>query len=398
MTTHHTFNAGSSNQSMKTWLGRKFFITIVGLIIIGIAHLLPMLLNHLEGMTPEESLWIGVINWSRENTRNLYQIGIVNTGLGIFLYAIHYLMTQFWGSYINPHITSLINDLSDTLEQSKINAKEIIEANSLQAAISHSEPSAVRQILRQAHAKVYGSHCDKPKGLYLAMQQKIGKYLSARVPHRSTNHQNIVISSAENGRFLWREKTTYNLHTIEFDDDFIVPSSQKLKNRPPVKHMFTTSTSAKYADLANVLLEIEVDGQVIASTAGVFKSLDRADIPKKFNISTGGEIEIKKVNDEYQITISKEIDIKKAETKVKITETSIMEENFFVSRRDQPVCGQTVTIQIPDGYVFDYFVVPPDVESPEQVTQNHRTIKIEGWSMPGILLSCQWSRSPEQLP
>ena len=352
----------------------------------------------------------------------------VNWGLSVFfgmivLCAVIEILKRgigwFWHHYLEPPLKSYgkiledevkastkalssdienkIKQLSEELSSFQNDATDLLKDNLLDSVVSRSEPKYLEKKINLVHEKTYGSHCGKQDGLFSAVRKRLYPYLSAVKPHRSQHNQTVVVGMAD-GKVVWKETTQFEVHTVAFDDSYETPLASTTSS---VDYPLKFKSGGNYVDIKDMILEIYVDGKNVASLQDLLDFDDAAtDLSKKISSNNRDVLTIEHIgagfiNFQFHVLVK----LEKKKVQVKIYEESYLseEDNFYLVKREEPTYGSTISISLPSDWEIYNFTVPDEEKwgSPNSTpykTSNTIVADTNDWVLPGIVVSCNWSR------
>lgn len=318
-------------------------------------------------------------------------------GIGLVIANVIYVaaidnMHLLWKKIILPDIKKNI----DTVSSKYVDA---VRSDTVDRVLNLAETEDIRSNVKPIFSKLYGDHCVKEKGLFQYINREIFPFLESESVHRSSYTKKISIEEEDSGH-MWHEVCEFSLHCIALDEDYHNDSlidnyEYELKYNPSMK---VSTFPEKLESIWKLKIEIEVteDGERKKET--IFDSVNSLTIEndkiiKKDNIDCDLEVDIE--NEDFTCKFSKKLNLKHAFTKICITETSYVPENYFTLSTREPSCGMDIDIHLPPQWEFeDYVIFNKDKSwSTSLHPSNRLSCHTNGWVLPGIVFNCHWKKA-----
>lgn len=377
----------NSNESKKPRIPRSATLSfIIGAITLLLWHLVNF--SNFESNLDSQDFWQSAIlfivllfkDWGLES-------GTLLVILSIFTITIKYTFDSFWNEYIQPFLVDHINKLETELGKVRDFTQEALNSNQISAAISNATPEIAATSLPKIYEKAFGLHCASGNGLFAAMNKDIHPFLDPNKPHRSNHNTVVHITDHERG-CVWNETSTYRMHTIAFDEDIAKEDVRK----EPINHIvkYGTGLQVKKDGLLDHSLKVYIDNKLeYNSDADIILDSTGTVISKNpvAGISYDGTW--------LDVALSIPTEINKPWIDIRIEEKSVLEDDMLVGMRQEPTCGASLHINLPENWKFtevhmsnsnDWTVTHPG-------GKNVLSANNQSWIMPGILYVCRWKRS-----
>ncbi|MCS4309697.1 hypothetical protein M2404_004074 [Rheinheimera pacifica] len=313
--------------------------------------------------------------------------------IGLFVFNTIYVsvidkVVEIWKTIILPDIKKNVEDISNKYLNT-------VRSETVDRVLDVAEKADIEKNVKSIFNKLYGSHCVKDKGLFQQLSRQIFPFLEPERVHRSSYTKKITIED-KNGEQLWHESCEFSLHCIGLDEDYNPVEEGRSVNYPLAYNprMMVKALPQKLEDIWNLTIgKVNADG----SRETIFES-------KNYVEMQNGKIVVKPdINFELDVTIEdgeftcrfkKDIILTDAYTKIFITETSQVPENFYTLNTREPSCGMDIDIHLPTKWRFlDHTVYNADKNwSISSHPLNRLSCHTNGWVLPGIVFTCIWER------
>ncbi len=331
----------------------------------------------------------GLAKFLNEELKEAKWIGSTLFIGGFVIYFLATGIEKFFEKRISPIIKDHVDRLSNELSEVSSNTKDLLSARLLDGVIDTTSRKVIRDKLQDLHSKAYGNHCASDKGLYYAVQEKMGPFYFTDKTHRSDYNQTVTIVDNDDGSITWHEVCGYKIHSVCFDQDYVDVECKKISHHLRYGTLVKTDQISFEGEDTKYQLTISVDDKEIFNTKN---DLCINDGQVCVNVKVDG-VTIDQTKDNLKITLDRYIDITKAWTKVEIKESSIIYDEDFISRRHDPTCGAKININLPEYWTFESVVFghPLDWEI-NQHPPHTLSASTQKWVLPGITFYCKWQK------
>lgn len=368
---------------------RKWSLSAAGIILLIVYYILnqvslnlssqPQLNNALEEL---------IISSFNEFKDKLLFISIALIGINTIYIAFVDKIIDIWKNNVLP-------DIKENIDSASAKYVNIVKTETIDRVLELAEKKDIEKNIKPIFEKLYGQHCVKDKGLFQQISRQIFPFLDPERVHRSNYTKKITIELKDNKQ-IWHEHCEFSLHCIALDADYVdVKNGSKfnytLRYNPT---MMVKNTPAKLEEIWNLKIGIVKDD---GTKEVIFNSIDAVEIiDGKITTKDSADykIEVEIENNEFSCRFSKEIELTKAYTKIFITETSSLPENFFTLTTKEPSCGMDIDIHLPSNWEFlDSNVYNADKSwSVSSHPSNRLSCHTNGWVLPGIVFTCIWKQ------
>lgn len=328
-----------------------------------------------------------------------FKDNILWLGVGFIIANVIYVavldnMILLWNKIILPDIKTNI----DMVSSQYVSA---VRSDTVNKVLDLAEKSDIKSNVKPIFSKLYGDHCVKEKGLFQYISREIFPFLESERVHRSSYTKKISIEEKETGH-IWHEVCEFSLHCIALDEDYdndstIEEYQYQLNYNPTMK-------VSEFPDRLEEIWQLKIEIETNDSDSGerkkelIFNSKDVLTIENDKIVKSddiGCELEVDIVNDEFFCRFRKNLNLTHAYTKICITETSYVPENYFTLATREPSCGMDIDIHLPPNWEFeDYVLFDRDKSwSTSLHPSNRLSCHTNGWVLPGIVFNCHWRKT-----
>lgn len=370
-------------------------ILLLGFITISIGYSHEFILETLiDSLSVSDTSKLAI--FLKDQGESLKGYGFLTIIGGFFIFFSASGIEGFIRKKVNPIVESHVSTLRKELQKSNEDTKALVSARVIDSVISATPPNQIKERLKLLHEKAYGVHCGNNQGLYTAVNEKLSPFFEQDKPHRSDYHQTVTVQEVDNESIKWSEVCSYKIHTVSLDKELANNT-----NDAPITHRVKYSTLAKVSDLSfeednenSYMLELAIDGIVIFNSTKHL-TLESATVIKVNDEIEGVKAEIS--NSIISIQIDREHKIASAWTSIEIKETSVIQDDYFISSRKEPTCGARITIVLPQNWSFELIKFGhPDDWTIHQHPSHTLSAWTKTWLMPGITFFCRWERQQQQ--
>lgn len=368
---------------------RKWSLSVVGIILLIVYYILDQASVNTGSPNQESDAVQNLLFTSFNDFKGkLLFISIALIGLNTIYIAFVDKVIDIWRRIVLPDIKKNIDSASETYVN-------IVKTETIDRVFELAEKKDIEKNIKPIFEKLYGQHCIKDKGLFQQLSRQIFPFLEPERVHRSNYTKKITIEVRDNKQ-IWHEHCEFSLHCIALDADYVkVNNGSKFTytlNYNP--RMMVKDIPAKLEEMWNLKIGIvKEDGskEVIFNSINAVEINDGKPITKE---STEYAIDVEIENNEFSCRFSKEIELTKAYTKIFITETSSLPENFYTLTTKEPSCGMDIDIHLPSDWEFlDSTIYNADKSwSISSHPSNRLSCHTNGWVLPGIVFSCIWDQ------
>lgn len=350
-----------------------------------------------DGIGLDEESWLST--FINDHLVEAKWIGWVILISSIMTYFVASGIERFFREKISPMVNNHVAKLSNQLEESSNDTKELLSAKLLDNMVAAAPREAIKNKLKDIHEKAYGPHCGHERGLYSALSEKLSPFLEAETPHRSDYHQTVTVRENGDNSIIWHEVCSYQIHTVCLEENQSYFDEPEKEKKEAVTHTIRYVSIVKAAELtfdgdnAKYKLKISIDDETVFDS-----STDLHLKEDKVKIKPGVEgVKVEQNGNSFKITFEKEHQIEQPWTSVEIMETSTILDDYFISRRNEPTCGAKITMNLPDDWEFELIRFGhPDDWTIHQHPGNTLSAWTSKWLLPGITFFCKWQRPDMQ--